>query len=627
MFFALLGAGLTARYVMNRRDESVVRRDAPVTHATRRLLRCVLGRDAERMLWPRPANDDVRPWANEINARLRLMAAQPQGDQWPARCIPLATRVQGSLTAQHLAPSSAFYEFTRQLTDMTGSQMTAIAVAENGRLGTALASFSLEVIKSSVGTESGWTSPLPYDASDLVAPRLSVAPLGNTLPPSVDGATLAAPEWVLYQDVSDRRAHSLLFRERGAPADAVIAPGAPLRLTNQPSATLLATDDGELLLPLESARPTPIPLPNEARAGEHTIESWHSVKSGGQRWFAYVSRGRLHVWSTPAAGATAWVERVPPALRDVPVAAVALVASPDPGEPSANPGALAQPQEGVVVPDAGAALTAYVLRHGARGTSLERWTFAPPADAATAPANPSNTTANSLPVALPRGATGATIARDPVQRVVVSTELVATPRGRAFSCVSGTSAHFAVASDDGYLFYSVREGRTSTGDLPLARLGALSGGRVELHCDERRALLFADTQGRPGSMLVYEGEREPRLLPVPLPSLTVERRIDAVALVPGAVVAFVRTPGSVRVLRSTDGTSWTGGSLLAQITAPITTPSPVPDQPPIVSNPGFSLTIGGVATYGERIAALGVGRGSLLRVVRYFSNDGGITWQ
>lgn len=628
VFFALLGAGLTARYAMNRRDDRVVQRDAPVTHATRRLLRCVLGRDAERMLWPRPADDDVRPWANAINARLRLMAANSQGDGWPSRCVPLATRVQGSLTAQRMAPSGAFFEFTRQLTDMSASPMTAIAVAENGRLGAALASFSLEVIKSSVGTESGWTSALPYDATDLVSPRLSAPPLGHTLPPTVDGATLAAPEWVLYQDISDRRAHSLLFRERGAPADAVIAPGAPLRLSNHPSATLLATDDGDLLLPLESARPTPLSLPNEVRAGEHTIESWQSVKSGGQRWFAYVSRGRLHVWSTPAAGATAWVERVPPALRDVPVAAIALVAAPDPAEPATEPAGAAPaapPEQGVIAPDASAALTAYILRHGARGTSLERWTFAPPADVATAaPATEANTAANPLPNALARGAT---VARDPVQRVVISTELVATPRGRALSCVSGTSAHFAVASDEGYLFYSVRAGRTTTGDLPLARLGALSGGRVELHCDERRALLFADTHGRPASMLLYEGEREPRLLPIPLPSLTVERAVDAVALVPGAVVAFVRTPGAVRVLRSTDGSSWSGGALLAQISAPTTGPSPVPDQPPVVINPGYSLSIGGVATYGERVAALGVGRGSLVRVVRYFSSDGGITWQ
>jgi hypothetical protein len=219
------------------------------------------------------------------------------------------------------------------------------------------------------------------------------------------------------------------------------------------------------------------------------------------------------------------------------------------------------------------------------------------------------------------------VARDPVQRVVISTELVATPRGRAFSCVSGTSAHFAVASDDGYLFYRVRDGRTSTGDLPLARLGALSGGRAELHCDARRSLLFADTHGRPASMLLYEGEREPRLLPIPLPSLTVERSVDAVALVPSAVVAFVRTPGAVRVLRSIDGTSWTGGTMLAQLSAPTTGPSPVPDQPPVVTSPGYALSIGGVATYDDRIAALGVGRGSLVRVVRYFSNDGGNTWQ
>jgi hypothetical protein len=621
-FFALLGAGLVARYAMNRRDESVVARDAPVTHATRRLLRCVLGRDAERMLWPRPPGDDPRPWANAINARLRLMVASDQGDGWPGRCSPIAQRLTVRLAgAQFTAAYSAALEAQRAIAEMSASSMGAITAAENGRLGVALATISLEVIKANVGTESGWTSALAYESADLVAPNVRDVPLGVSLPPSADGVTLAAPEWVLFQDANDRRAHSLLFRDRAAPADAVIGPGAPLRVGNNSTATLLATDDADALLPLESARPIPVELPLAARRGEHPIESWQSVKSANHRWFAYVSRGRLHVWSTPVVGATAWVERVPPSLQDVPVAGVALVAEPEPAEASATQPTPALPAP--IDPAAPAAardewpigLTAYVLRHGARGVSVERWSFAKPTDeSAVAPANnPANAAARATPVA----------AREPVRRAVLESESRSSLRPRVLSCVSGTSAHFAVASDDSYAFYHIVNGASHSGDVPVARVGALSGGRFELSCDEQRSLLLVDALGRAGSMLVYQGEREPQILPVPLAALNVQRNVDAAALVPGAVLAFVRTPGSVRVLRSADASSWQGGALLAQLLPPV---APTPEHPEDPGSPGYSLVIGAVSTYRDRVAALGVGRGSRVRAVRYFSSDGGLTW-
>lgn len=629
VFFALLGAALVARYVAKQRDERVVSRDAPVTHTTRRLLRCVLGRGIERSLWPRPEGDDVRPWANTINTRLRLMVTRPQSDGWPQRCLPVAQRLTSRLAgSQFTAAYSAAHEAQRLLQDLGASSNSAVATAENGRLGIALATLSLEVIKASVGTEAGWMSAIANEPSDLASAELPNLPQGQTLPPSIDGATLAAPEWILFQDVNDRRAHSLLFRERGAPTDAVIGPGAPLRVSQaNASATLLATDEADALLPLDTARPVPIALPLAARTGEHTIESWQHSKSANHHWFAYVSRGRAHIFSTPLVGATAWTERVSPALRDAPVAAIALVP-----EASAQPTTQsltnivddsvlrvpAQPAQSEEVP---AAMSAYVLRHGARGMSVERWHFTLPVEesAAQAPAtangntNPANTATNA----------NAALARDAVSRTMIENEGRSLQRPRAIACVSGSTVHFAVASDESYSFYRIANGASRSGDIPVARVGAMSGGRFELTCDERRSLLLVDAMGRPGAMLVYEGDREPQMLPVPLPTLTVQRSVDAAALVPGAILAFVRTPGAVRVFRSTDSTSWQSGALLAQLHPPV---APVPERPDLPSSPGYSLTISAVATYRERVAALGVGRGSLLRAVRFFSTDGGITW-
>jgi hypothetical protein len=617
IFFGLLAVALFARYANNRREDSIVARDAPLAHSTRRLLRCAIGRDAERMLWPRPSDDDPRPWAAKLNTHLRRVVSEPQGDSWPSRCVSLAQRVAAKLasTPNATAAHSAAAEVVRHLESLALSPTSAITVAENGRLGTALATLTIEVIKSTVGTESGWQSPLAHEATDLYPVRVARIPQGNTITPRADGATFAAPEWVLYQDANDRRAHSLLFRERGAPADAVLGAGAPLRVTNA-AAAMLATDEADALLPLEAVRSAPLQLPASVRTGEHIIESWQYAKSAGHRWFAYISRGRLHVWSTPANGAVSWVERVPATLQDTPVAAVALVATPESpeGQPtSADSGVVinAEPTANAAAADATSfGVRAYLLRHGARGMSVEAWSFARPSEG------------SETPVARPAPQTGAA-PREMVTRQVLVTEGRPLSRARVRACVAGNTAHFVAASDDDYAFYRLDANGAVNGDIPTARVGALSAGRFEFSCDEQRSLLLADAVGHSGAMLEYVGGREPRLLPTPLPSLAVQRTIDAAALVPGAVLAFVRTPGSVRVFSTTDSNTWVGGAPLAILEVAT---SPPPEQPEAPVNPGFAFSISAVSTFRERVGVLGVGRGSVIRAVRLFSTDSGRTW-
>lgn len=621
IFFGLLATGLIARYAMNRRDESIVARDAPLAHSTRRLLRCVIGRDAERMLWPRPSDDDSRPWAIKINAQLRATVTEPQDDTWPSRCVSMAQRVAAKLAAtpNATAAHSAAAEVVRHLETLSSSRTNAITVAENGRLGTALATLTIEVIKSTVGTESGWQSPLAHERTDLSPVRFARVPQGNSLPSRVDGATFAAPEWVLYQDASDRRAHSLLFRERGAPADAVLGAGAPLRVMHGATAALLATDEADALLPLEAVRSAPIPLPAVVRSGEHIIESWQYAKSGGHRWFAYVSRGRLHVWSTAANGAVSWVERVPNTLQDTPVASVALVAVPDPPEtPQPTPDATengARDNRAAPSPTAALGVHALVLRHGARGMSVERWSFARPQET-------TEQTPQATPVARPEAQAPAA-ARELVTRQILLSEGRPHSRARVRACVAGTTAHFVAASDDDYAFYRVDAEGAVTGDIPTNRVGALGAGRFEFSCDEQRSLVLADAVNRNGTMLEYRGGREPRLLAEPLAALAVQRTIDAAALVPGAVLAFVRTPGSVRVFSTTDSNTWVGGAPLAFLEAPT---APPPDHPEAQATPGYAFSISAVSTFRDRIAVLGIGRGNFVRAVRFFSTDGGQTW-
>jgi hypothetical protein len=530
----------------------------------------------------------------------------------------VAQKVASSPQAQpaYMAAAEAF----RLISDLSGPRENAITVAENGRLGTALATLALEVIKTTSGAEAGWNSALPYESADLFPVRTQPMPDGQPLPRAADGATFAAPEWVLYQDAADRRAHARLYRERGAPSDVVLGPGAPMRVSPGQNATLLATDEADSLLMLDVARPLPVALPAPVRTGEHVIESWQAVKSAGQLWFAYVEVGRLHVWSTPATGATSWIERVPPPLQDAPIGGVALVPVP---EPDANTTTTVTVERGPVDRDSfERGVTAYVLRHGARGFSLEQWALARPTEPLAPSQNaPQNPTQNPTDPAAARALAPAL--HEPLRRTTLIAETRVLPRARVRACVSGNTAHFAVASDDQYAFYRAGSDGARSGEIAVARVGAVSGGRFELSCDDRRSLLFVDATGRPGTILLYEGEREPHVLPTPLPGLTVPRTTDAAALVQGGVLALVRTPGSIRAFVSTDAVTWRGGALLSQFEPAV---APSAENPDAVTSAGYTLTVSAVATYRERVALLGVGRGSLVRALRFWSNDGGFTW-
>lgn len=640
-FFGLLGVGLLARYGFNKREQTVVARDAPLAHSARRLLRCVIGRDSDQLLWPAPENDDVRPWALALNTRLRAVVTEHYGPSWPSQCVPMAQRVTARLSASNATARtySLATESLRLLNSMTNSRNDAIAIAENGALGMSLASLARELIKTSTGSESGWNSPLPFESMDLHPLRVAQLPLGNALPRGADGAMFAAPEWVLYQDIADRRAHALLFRANTTPLDVVLGQGAPLRLPSTNStATLLASDDSDALLPLETARPTPIALPPPVRSGAHQLQTWQSVKGGGHRWLAYTDDGHVHIWSARE-GSTTWEERVPAQFRDIPVAAIALVGeqSPDqttglgttqpPNAAQLAVGALIDrrgPVNGQADPSANIVLRAYVLRYIVHGLSLERWDISAPPEPTLITANNSGTTPpNTAPAPVARNAPDITESFQPFHRTVLSSETQSLHRPRIRTCTSGTRAHYAVIADETYAFYSVDQNDVHTTTLTASRVGALTGGRIEFSCDERRSLLLVDVVGRPGALIQYDGHDEAQIINSALPEISVERRIDAAALVTGGVLVFLRTPSSIRAFVTTDGHHWQGGALLAALEAPVPAR---PEHPEIPANPGYSVVINAVAAYRDRVAALAVARGHSVRALRFSSDDGGITW-
>ncbi|MDP3276219.1 MAG: hypothetical protein Q8Q09_13550 [Deltaproteobacteria bacterium] len=599
-FFVLLGLGLTGRHLFAKREQSIVERDAPLAHGARRVLRCVVGQDADRLLWPRPAGDDSRLWAAVINRRLSLMVTQTQQTPgWPRNCVPIAQRLAQQLAGSSEGTRAYPHSVTalRFLTTLARSSDDAITVADNGSLGTALADMSIAILAASAGAEVAWTSQLPNEFNDLRSPVLTVTPVGQALPRTADGLTFAAPDWLLYQDATDRRAHALLFREQRV-TDVVLGPGAPLRVLAGRDATLFATDEADDLLTLDVARPQPVALPEPLRDGRFRIDQWQSVRSGESRWFAAISTGQMRLWSTPTATAQ-WVERSRPETHSEALAGIALLPLQSP--PATPATRAADPLASAPQTAAPEGVTAFVLRHGARGVFVEQWdhTLAP------------DPTAPSV------------LLSQPVRRTTLLSETRPLVRPEVRSCVSGSTAHFVVLSDDWIVFYRVHNGRVDASDMPTQRVGARSTGRLDFSCSGSRALLLVDLVGRVGAMVLRdETSREPQLLPFPLPQLTATRSIDAAVLVHQGVLSIQRTPGSIRAfIYARD--RWTGGSLLATQEPPT---SPTAESPNTPQSPGYSLAIHAISAFGTRVAVLGLGQGRLVRAVRLASDDGGVTW-
>jgi hypothetical protein len=583
-FFVLLTLGLIARFVWGRHEQFLAQRDGPPAHTTRRLLRCVLGRDAQRLLSPRPADNSPAPWAEKITARLRhTITVQAHWDaHWPARCAPLAerlaTRLSGSGETAHAAQLAQTVRGS--LAAAAGDRLRALELVESGTLGTQLAALALEVIALSAGAESGWDSDLRYEPTDLHPLRLARPPEPVALPADADYATLALPDLVLYQSALDRRLHVVTFDARGlVRADRAIGRGAPVRGSAREGAVLVANDAGDAVF-LPGGEPSQlVPVPPPLLDGTERLGEWQVALTPGYLWLLSHDGDTLHLRTTPRSGEPRWSE-------------VAL------------PQAWAmQTVGGDLLAAQGDAVDVLALRRGVTDVGLERQRV----------------------TALPAGPVApADTARRAVRRTTPPAPPEALPvRWSVFSpfhrtCAAGATRYFLVASEyDGLSVVSVTRDGATRAELRYSEMGALAG-RYELTCNEQGALLFADFAGHPGTLVYFPaGATQPVMVAPPRFGYGV-RVVGGALTASHGIVALVSNHATLRAYQWPHvGGAWRGGALVADLVRP------APNTP----DEEHTLEVFAVASDRDQVAVLAwVRDGARHYVARLASRDGGATW-
>jgi hypothetical protein len=554
VFFGLLVAGLLIRYGWGRHEEALAVRDSPPAHDARRLLRCTLGRAADRSLGARPGGDDRgQTWARTIAARLQRIVSSPGAEAQLGRCAPLAARLAPRLLgraetqrAGQLALSAA-----RTLQLAGADRLAAIESIERGDLPYQLAGLAYEISGLSDGALAGWTSPLPPESTDLWPIPAVGPPHGAVIGGNVEYATFAMPDLVLYQSVADRRLHAVTFdaAER-VRSDRAIGPGAPVRGAWRDGAVLVASDEGDAVF-LPGGEPAQlVPLPDAVRRGAERADDWQVAFTPAALWLLTNDDGALRVRTTPRAGAVRWSD---------PVATI--------GATDAMAGAVLAPE-----PGGQEAVRVTALRRGAQGIWLEQYVVtasggAPVGTSARAGASTAAPTApaaagspSATATAAPTEAPGATYALS--GPTVIAREWPAYAP-QVTTCSAGATRYVVLVSGSGISVVHVAGDRASRQDAPFAAVGVPAGGRFEVQCSDRGVLLDADMVGRPNTLVYFDNEASEAAVLLP-PHFAPGTHVLGGALTANGTVVALVAGMSARTYYTTDrGLHWAGGDLVS----------------------------------------------------------------
>ena len=516
-FFVLLAIAVAAKFGWRKYETTSFTQDGPPAHSTRRLLRCMLGSDVERLLVGRLPGRDITPWADRITERLRRLVARDYSAEWPARCVPIAERLSVRFSRDSRTGHAAHLldELQQTLTAAARDRVVAIDSVERGLLGSQLAALALEVSVMSAGAEHGWDSYLPPSPSDLDAAPALLLDRPTPLPLDAQYAVFALPDMVLYQNARDGRLHRVTYDAHDVPNDLDIGRGAPIQSSNRNGATLIAADAGDQLF-LPGGEPAElVSLPDAIARGSELVGEWQIALTPESLWLMSVDRGVIRVRTTPRSGEVHWSE---------PLAVI--------GERDAMVG-------GALLSDPAAPehMAVIAVRRGARGFLIERYDIGG--------GNPI-TEAHVLATDAP--------AYDP----------------RVVSCSAGGLRYLLVASAEGFtmnvtdgVFVHQRELTYAAGSGPTRR-------RVDVTCNTDFALVVAEIQGPRIEMLPWdrEGAVEPESIQPPLPGDRA-RVVDAATVGSGDLVAIVDNGAVIRSYTTHFDPSrhgrlqWGGGELLA----------------------------------------------------------------
>ncbi len=560
LLLGALVALILGRIACSRHETALVRRDAPIAQTTRRLLRCLLGRDAQRVVdGPGAAvapTSETAPANAAITERLRRIAGADQGPDWPARCIPLARAVEHGATGTRGGAPFVARALEGVLDAARRDRSLWIQSVERGDVGRLLATLIADVRRNSSGAEAGWTSGLPPAASDLAPVQYEREPAVNAIATNVDYAVLAMPDLVLYQSANDRFLHAIAYdgRDRET-SNRVVGRGAPVREASRDGAVRVADDDGDAIF-LPAGEPAQlVTFPAAIRTGLERVDDWHVAATEAHVFLLTLDGGQARVRVARRSGVPAW------------------------DRPAATLGSAESLVDAVVIPRRGEdAVDVIGVRRRARGVALEAWRV----DATT------GTSGAGTPVSLDEWP-----AFDP----------------QPDTCASGAVRYVALRSETSVDVVRLSALQASRLAVPARTLDgrSVTGGRWELSCDANRAIVWTEgpTGGATVAVFDFDANRAAPLPPPPI-ALESEVRIDGVALVPNGVLVAATNSGGTRVWRTTDGVLWSAMGLLAW------------------NRGEGSARIEAFSALGDRVAALAsADRGNRRIVTRFASRNGG----
>jgi hypothetical protein len=567
-FFVLLAIVVAGWYGYGKHAQSSFHTDGPPAHSARRLLRCMLGRDAQRVLGDRPTTSDFSTWTDRATDRLRRIIAQPHDANWPSRCEAIADRLSVRLAPDPRSQRASAR--AAQVRDLVAAAVhdpiTRVSTVETGALGGAIAALAFEMSALSVGAEEGWNSPLPFSASDLYP--LDVVPLRGE--PIADGAeypTLVLPDLLLYQSATDRRLHRVTFDANERATDRALARGAPVARAGREGAALIADDAGDAIF-LPGGEPAEIvPLPHIAADGPG---DWQIALTPGLLWLLTVENGTLHLFHTSRSGEVSWVDTTTLGEPDTMLA-------------------------GLLAPGDGDTVRVVALRRGASGVRVDGYTIDPQATA--------------RPVAEPMIAEWSAFG------------------AQSTTCSAGRHRFAMIVSDDEIAIVETDGMRARVEHRRLRDFDADHGGQFTASCTESDALVYGFAQGVPRALhwnLEAGGLRTVDFAPVRAPA-----RLVGAALAPGhAVIALVDYGRALRVFRTdgaeggdSEGSSnrWVGGELVALETPP---------AQGVSDDDVRAFDVAMIASQGNLVAVLGSQReGRTVYSARIGSHDGGQTFR
>ncbi len=521
-FFGGLLLVALVRWGWTRREQATFEHDAPVAHTARRLLRCMLGRDVQRLLDDRATaggSPGVPSWTDKVQDRLQRIVATYAGDAWPARCVPIADRLASRLSTDiHAARAALAASRARELLGRGAERpVDLMAGVESGALAAALAAVAVEVSGLTSGTGEGWASPLPFGPTDLDPVSTINFPHAAAIAADADAPVLAMPDLLVYRGQGDGMIHRVTYDARERPTDRALGRGVPVATDDRDGALRVASDDGDALFLPDGEPAALLPVPEAARRGVESLDGWQVLLSQDALAWSSVTRGVARVRRTARSGEVHWSEPVVTVGRADEVVAAMLY------------------------PGANGAMRLATLERGADTVAL-----ATRAIAVDAGMGPSGVSAVG----------GDWITFDPQVHTCVA------PHAR-YMLVSDAFALRVIALRD--------DGTTGVQDLRPNTLGVPLGRRFELRCSDSSALLFADFDLRTDALVLFAFRGEPRVL-VP-PVFGGHARITGAALTRDHVAVVVETDATVRAYRASVRDlietaagampPWSGGALLA----------------------------------------------------------------